>query len=278
MPSPDALAVSFPCACGSREYRTLLRGTFDRVYLRLRPYSVAECADCGLARTLPAPDADQYGAGYAMTTRNGEFAGSPADDWSEERAAWVAARSPGPRLLDVGCNGGNLVAAALALGLRAEGIDVDPVATEWGRAQGRPLRTGALEELEGEWDAVVLGHVLEHVADPVALLGEVARVLAPGGRAFVFVPNRAGLVPRLMKERWMGWVPSEHVWHFTPRSLRRLVEKQTPLRVAALSSRGTLEPPSAGAKGAGKAVVTAAAQLLGRGDQIEAVLERRRPR
>lgn len=281
MSSPEVVAVSPArreeppaCVCGSRRYRTLFHGTYDRVYVRLYPYSVVECLSCGLARTLPVPDAAQYGDGYAMTTREGAFVGSPEDGWSAERAAWIAARAPGPRLLDVGCNGGNLVAAAAALGLQAEGVDLDPVATEWGRRLGRRLHTGTLDELGGEYDVVVVAHVLEHVADPAAMLGEVARLLAPSGRAFVFVPNRSGLLPRLMRERWMGWVPGEHVWHFTPATLRRTVEAVAPLRVLSCTTRGMLEPPSAGVKGAVKATVRASARLLRRGDQIEAVLER----
>lgn len=39
------------------------------------------------------------------------------------------------------------------------------------------------------FDTVVLGHVLEHVADPVALLARVRGLLAPGGRALLTVPN-----------------------------------------------------------------------------------------
>lgn len=271
-----ALRVEPPaCPCGARTYRTLLRGTFDRVYLRLHPHSIVECTGCGLARTLPVPDAGQYRDGYAMTTSEGEFVGAAADGWSRERAAWVAARTPGVRLLDVGCGAGNLVAAAAGLGLDAEGVDLDPVATAWGRRLGRRVRTGTLDDVDGEYDAVVLAHVLEHVADPAGLLRQAARVLAPGGRVFVFVPNRTGLLPRLMRERWMGWVPSEHVWHFTPETLRRTAEGRTPLRVVECTTRGIIEPPSAGAKGAVKAAARAAARLLGRGDQIEAILERR---
>lgn len=281
MSSPEVVAVSPArrreaptCVCGSRLYRTFFHATYDRVYDRLHPHSVVECSSCGLARTLPVPDGAQYGEGYEMTTKEGEFVGSPEDAWSADRAAWIAARAPGPRLLDVGCNGGNLVEAAAALGLEAEGVDLDPVATAWGRRLGRRLHTGTLDELDGEYDVVVLAHVLEHVVDPGGMLREVARLLAPRGRAFVFVPNRGGLVPRLMRERWMGWVPSEHVWHFTPATLRRTVEAVAPLRVVACTTRGVLEPPSAGAKGVAKAAVRAAARLLRRGDQLEAVLER----
>lgn len=39
------------------------------------------------------------------------------------------------------------------------------------------------------YDAVFLVHVLEHVTDPVETLSTVGRLLAPGGRGFVVVPN-----------------------------------------------------------------------------------------
>ena len=39
------------------------------------------------------------------------------------------------------------------------------------------------------FDAAVLGHVLEHVADPVAILDVTRELLSPGGIAIVTVPN-----------------------------------------------------------------------------------------
>jgi 2-polyprenyl-3-methyl-5-hydroxy-6-metoxy-1,4-benzoquinol methylase len=40
---------------------------------------------------------------------------------------------------------------------------------------------------------VVLGHVLEHIIDPVALLREVASWVQPGGKIFAAVPNAASI-------------------------------------------------------------------------------------
>ena len=112
------------CACGASRYETVLVGAFDRLGLQQYPFSVVRCAECGLARTLPVPDDRQYYDGYGASTTEGRFV--PRDDvWSARRAAWVRARSAGGRLLDIGCNVGELVSAAGALGFDAEGIDVE---------------------------------------------------------------------------------------------------------------------------------------------------------
>jgi SAM-dependent methyltransferase len=65
---------------------------------------------------------------------------------------------------------------------------------------------------EGCVDAVLLTQVLEHVAEPAAVLTEVARVLRPGGALFATVP--------------FVWELHElpyDFWRFTPASLERLL-------------------------------------------------------
>ncbi len=39
-------------------------------------------------------------------------------------------------------------------------------------------------------DFVIASHILEHVADPIGLLADIARVLRPGGHAIVLLPDR----------------------------------------------------------------------------------------
>jgi SAM-dependent methyltransferase len=272
---PDLLvALDAPpaCFCGGTSYEPVLEGRYDRLGATGYPFRIVCCRACGLARTLPVPDSKQYAQGFTLSTCDERFTGQVDDSWSERIVGAVAHEIPHGRLLDVGCHAGSLVAAASARGFDAEGIDLDPYATQAGRQLGRPLRTGSLEDVDGTFDAIVANHVLEHVHDLGSFFANLARLLAPGGRAFLFSPCCAGLPARVMHERWMGWFPQQHVWHFTPETLTRVVEASRALRVVRCTTRGVIEPPSAGAKGRVKALVAAAARGLHRGDQVEAVI------
>jgi SAM-dependent methyltransferase len=258
------------CFCGSTAHNRVRSGSSDRLLLQSFPFEVVQCAECGLARTLPVPDAEQYVDGYALTTENGRFTGESEDAWSARILDDVEAHCAGRRLLDVGCHVGNLVAAARERGFDAEGIDLDPISTAEGRRLGRNVRAARIDDVNGSFDVVVMSHVLEHVDDLRGFLSGVGDVIAPGGHAYILVPHYRGLMPRLMGNRWIGWFPSQHVWHFTPETLVQVVEEASALRVARLATRGVIEPPSKGAKGQVKRLVTLSSKACGWGDEIEA--------
>ena len=96
---------------------------------------------------------------------------------ARQSARFVTCRSAsGPP--DVGCGSGNFVAHAQAVGWHATGIDIDEQALEAGRVAGYDLRAETIEQhSEGDYDAITLGHVIEHVHDPVRVL---AGLLASG--------------------------------------------------------------------------------------------------
>lgn len=70
-------------------------------------------------------------------------------------------------------------------------------AMRWPRERQTNLCTlvedDALPFPDAYFDRVMLVHALDHCADPAALLREVWRVMAPGGRLIAIVPNRRGL-------------------------------------------------------------------------------------
>jgi SAM-dependent methyltransferase len=104
------------------------------------------------------------------------------------------------RLLDVSCGAGELVRLAQQRGLAATGIDIsEVVARSAHRAVSGPQRivVGAGEALpfpEASFDFVTNIGSLEHFIDPAQGVREMARVLRPGGRAFVLVPNTFSLL------------------------------------------------------------------------------------
>jgi SAM-dependent methyltransferase len=96
-----------------------------------------------------------------------------------------------PRILDVGCGTGANLEMLAQFG-EAEGVDVSTDALAFCRARGLTnVRQGAAEKLPYEdesFDLVTALDVVEHLDDDAAGLGEMHRVLRPGGRALLFVP------------------------------------------------------------------------------------------
>lgn len=105
----------------------------------------------------------------------------------------TASEHPG-LVLDLGAGVGDNLSTMAAMG-PAVGLELSAsAARRASRAGVVAVGDGArLPFREGAFDRVVCTEVLEHVEDPDAVLKEAARVLGPGGLAFVTSPNYANL-------------------------------------------------------------------------------------
>lgn len=134
--------------------------------------------------------------------------------------------------VDAGCAGGLFLLAEQAVDgyncgapprFNVRGISIDPrERSETERSVGCPVLFP--DEAASAWvgwaDVVTLMNVLEHVNDPFVLIGQLKRILRPGGLLLIDVPNnsvvslRGGLLGR-----WPELDLGEHINHFVPATL-----------------------------------------------------------
>jgi SAM-dependent methyltransferase len=147
----------------------------------------------------------------------------------------------GKRVLDLGCRSGALTRHYLE-GNSVVGLDVDAAALEKAAALGiEPVQASVEDALpfeDASFDAVVAGELLEHLQFPDALVGEIHRVLRPGGVFVGSVPNAFRIQSRL---RFLGGRPPEddptHLRMFSPTALRELLADFRDVRLAFVGGR-----------------------------------------
>lgn len=96
-------------------------------------------------------------------------------------------------ILDVGTGAGTNLRMLRDLGFpRVIGLDTSDDAIRWCAAKGLgDVCNGSITEIpfsENRFDLVLATDVIEHVDDDFRAVSEIARVLAPGGRALITVP------------------------------------------------------------------------------------------
>jgi SAM-dependent methyltransferase len=134
-----------------------------------------------------------------------------------------APTGPEARLLDVGCGSGTYLKLMRDLGWQVRGVELDEGAVETARKARLDVRQGTMDdldpELDGTFDAITVGHVIEHTHDPIAALSAARSVLKPGGILWIGTPNLGSLGASVFRARWRALEPPRHLVIFTGAAL-----------------------------------------------------------
>jgi len=153
---------------------------------------------------------------------------------------WLDASHCG-RVLEVGCGDGKMLERLHKLGWNTVGVEPDPNAVHVAQSRaGLDIHQGSLEQIEfpcESFDAIIMHHVIEHLADPIRTLQECCRILKGGGQLCLVTPNTASSGAKRYGSNWYHLDPPRHLYLFSPANLQVAVAKAGfgPLSIRTLS-------------------------------------------
>ncbi|MGI9591439.1 MAG: methyltransferase domain-containing protein [Myxococcota bacterium] len=194
---------------------------------------IVACPTCGLGRFEPPLAGDEVARFYPE-----EYYGQLGTKFQpavERMVRWVGSRHiaylsrgvpPGGRTMDVGCGRGVILGSLADRGFEVHGVERTAAAAAGADPRASIRIAPRLADAgypERHFDEVVIWHVLEHLADPLETLVEVHRILRPGGRLVVAVPNFASAQARWSGPDWFHLDAPRHLFHFSLEALCRLL-------------------------------------------------------
>jgi len=202
-------------------------------------FAVVQCQRCGLCFTNPRPTRPTIGRFYPPEYAPHQARPPRAETpWTKRLKKTLRGRETERkvlplqgkgRLLDFGCGGGSYLRRMHQQGWKVVGLDTSAAAVRRVRqGLGLPAFEGSLPCSDlpaGGFDVVTMWQVLEHVHDPLEVLRDAHRLLVPGGRLVLTVPNIDSLSFRLFGAWWYSLDLPRHLTHFTPSTLYQMLDR-----------------------------------------------------
>jgi SAM-dependent methyltransferase len=280
------IAMSIPrCFCGSTRNQLLIEGDYAAIPANGQAvhFRALKCQDCELVFTDPPPTS------HESLYQNYYYENKPPNEyWITHYSNYRSSRlrphlNSSTRILEIGCADGDFVERIKKLGVQESvGVELSRPTAKAGRALGRDIRDGDVQGCNfpsAYFDIVQAHHVLEHVLDLTSFLNEVHRILKPGSLFYLSLPRYNSMFVK-DDPNWIGWYPQQHFWHFTEKTLARLMKehgfKLTDIAIVRAknylpveSRPGLLRP----AKVAVKQLINHSVRVFQLGDLIDAFFE-----
>ncbi len=224
--------------CGSSSFKSVLSAKDYTVSNEL--FEIVECENCSLRFTQNVPDENAIQSYYKSenyishsdTSKgfiNTLYKRVRKKTLKEKRK--LIENSTGLKkgsILDVGSGTGAFANEMKEAGWSVTGLEPD----EDARKVASEVHKIELSDIiqfyslaENSFDAITMWHVLEHVHDLEGYMSKLRSILKERGKLFVAVPNYTSKDAAIYKDYWAAYDVPRHLYHFSPRSMKILVEK-----------------------------------------------------
>ena len=133
---------------------------------------------------------------------------------------------PAKRVLDIGCGSSRILESVPGM----IGLDVSIQKLRFMGRRGCPVLRGSIYSLpfpDGAFDEVIFSQVIEHIPPKPQIMGEIRRVMKPGGRLIIGTPDYDRMFWVILELFYNALKPEayahEHIAHYTLGSMRKLL-------------------------------------------------------
>ena len=219
--------------CGNTTDKTVLE--LKDYFLTKEDFIIMECPHCGLRFTSPRPSPDVIGKYYqseeyyshqqnnkGLVPRIYEFIKSFNVKHKASLAIWGLSVG---KMLDIGCGVGDFLVQVKKQGWEVHGIEPSDDARNIAQTRlgFRPKDPSEYSHFDDHsFDVITMWHVLEHIDDLHFQTSEIVRLLKPGGRLVIALPNFQSFDCQYYKDKWAAWDVPRHLNHFAPETLKSI--------------------------------------------------------
>jgi len=206
---------------------------FDVEDIKGKTYSYRRCYKCNVVFINPFPTMQQlekaYSDSYYGSEDNEKFSNSFVVEvisyFSKRRAKRLSKKlSPNAKIMDFGCGNGRFLEhlSDMNMNYQLHGLEIDTKAALRankrlnGKAWIHTVSELDMHFSSNSFDAITCIHVFEHTLTPANLLNDFSKLIKPGGKLMIVIPNIKSIQYKVFKEKWFHIDPPRHIHFYYP--------------------------------------------------------------